>query len=58
MGATKNNDNTEFWDEFLGRSNFEVERGRNFQDGETGSVIVGWKLNQNYFVLLFLLLGF
>jgi putative ABC transport system permease protein len=40
---------TEFWDEFLGRSNFEVERGRNFQDGETGSVIVGWKLNQNYF---------
>jgi putative ABC transport system permease protein len=40
---------TEFWAEFLGRSNFEVERGRNFQDGETGSVIIGWKLNQDYF---------
>ncbi len=40
---------TEFWAEFLGRSNFEVERGRNFQDGETGSVIIGWKLNHDYF---------
>jgi len=40
---------TELWDEFLKRSNFEVEKGRAFQDGETGSVIVGWKLNQDYF---------
>jgi len=40
---------TELWDEFLKRSNFEVEKGRTFQDGETGSVIVGWKLNQDYF---------
>ena len=40
---------TELWDEFLKRSNFEVEKGRAFQDGETGSVVVGWKLNQDYF---------
>ena len=40
---------TELWDEFLKRSNFEVEKGRPFQDGETGSVVVGWKLNQDYF---------
>ena len=40
---------TALWDEFLKRSNFEVEKGRTFQDGETGSVIVGWKLNQDYF---------
>lgn len=40
---------TALWDEFLKRSNFEVEKGRTFQDGETGSVIIGWKLNQDYF---------
>ncbi len=40
---------TDLWDDFLKRSNFEVEKGRPFQSGETGSVIVGWKLNQDYF---------
>ncbi len=40
---------TALWDEYLKRSNFKVEKGRNLQDGETGSVVVGWKLNQDYF---------
>ncbi len=40
---------TDLWSEFLARSNFEVERGRNFQPGETGTVVIGWKLNQDYF---------
>ncbi len=41
---------TELWDEFLKRSNFEVEKGRNLQEGENGAVVIGWKVNQdNYF---------
>ena len=40
---------TELWSEFLKRSNFEVEQGRNIQEGETGAIIIGWKLNQDYF---------
>ncbi len=40
---------TELWGEFLKRSNFEVEKGRNLQDGETGAVVVGWKVNNDYF---------
>lgn len=41
---------TELWDEFLKRSNFEVEKGRNLQEGENGAVVVGWRVNQdNYF---------
>ena len=40
---------TELWDNFIRRSNFEVEKGRNIQKGETGSVVIGWNLNQDYF---------
>ena len=40
---------TALWDDFLTRSNFEVEKGRNLQDGETGAVVIGWKLNQDHF---------
>ena len=40
---------TELWGEFLGRTNFEVEKGRNLQKGETGAIVIGWKLNQDYF---------
>lgn len=38
---------TALWDDFLERSNFEVEKGRNLQDGETGSVVIGWRINQD-----------
>ena len=32
---------TELWSDFLKRSNFEVEKGRNIQEGETGAIIIG-----------------